>query len=47
MKNPKTIVIAFVLLLLVILAVFRSRTSSGNLNVEPHAREEIERAKQR
>jgi hypothetical protein len=40
------IVVLLALLVALGLALYKSRTS-GNLNVEPHAREQIEKAKQR
>lgn len=39
--------IALAALLIIGYAVYRQRDESGRLNVEPHAREEIEKARRR
>ena len=46
MKNTKWMVIAIVLLVIAF-ALYRTRRSGSELNVEPHAREEIEKARRR
>jgi beta-lactamase regulating signal transducer with metallopeptidase domain len=39
--------LAVALILLIALVLYRNRNSTGKLNVEPHAAEEIEKARRR
>jgi hypothetical protein len=45
--SAKVLVFALLALLIVGLAIFRYRAGLNTLHVEPHAAEEIEKAKQR
>ena len=44
-RGRVTLIVVF--MILIALGVYLAKRSSGNLNVEPHARDEIEKAKQR
>ncbi len=47
MKSGLLLWIALAALIIVGYAVYRQRTAPGRLNVEPHAAEEIEKARRR
>jgi hypothetical protein len=45
--NSKTALIGVVIVLAAVIVLYRSCAPGGDLNVDPHAREEIEKAKGR
>jgi hypothetical protein len=47
MDLKRLVLIIFVVLLVLVFVVYRSRQASRGLNVEPHAAREIEKAKRR
>lgn len=45
--RPKVVVLVLLALLILGVAIFRYRAGMGGLHVDPHAAEEIQKAKQR
>ena len=45
--RPKAVILVLLALLILGIVIFRYRTNMSTLHVEPHAAEQIEKAKQR